>query len=280
MIWQNLHTHTTFCDGLNTPEDMVQAALALGMDSLGFSGHSPLPWHGESWQWATRDMPAYHAEIRRLQEKYKGRLTIFLGVEQDADSVPMPFPYEYSIHSVHQVWADGIPFSVDNTAEETARIIRDCFGSDPYAYMEAYFRRVADIADRLDDTSLVGHFDLPVKFNESGEPGAYIDETHFRYRAAALEALDALAKRDTLFEINTGAMAKGYRMVPYPSAALLKAIRAQGGRICIASDAHHKDALLYGFRTAAELALACGFREMWVLTGDGFVSQGLEKFLS
>lgn len=41
---QNLHTHTTFCDGTNTAEEMIQAARELGMDSLGFSGHSP--WWG------------------------------------------------------------------------------------------------------------------------------------------------------------------------------------------------------------------------------------------
>ena len=32
---QDLHTHTTFCDGANTPEEMVQAALAQGLDCLG-----------------------------------------------------------------------------------------------------------------------------------------------------------------------------------------------------------------------------------------------------
>ena len=41
---QNLHSHTTFCDGKNTPEEMVRAAIALGMDSLGFSGHMPAGW--------------------------------------------------------------------------------------------------------------------------------------------------------------------------------------------------------------------------------------------
>ena len=30
---QNLHTHTTFCDGKNTPEEMVQAAISLGMEA-------------------------------------------------------------------------------------------------------------------------------------------------------------------------------------------------------------------------------------------------------
>ena len=37
---QNLHTHTTFCDGKDTPEELVEAAIAKGFDSIGFSGHS------------------------------------------------------------------------------------------------------------------------------------------------------------------------------------------------------------------------------------------------
>ena len=36
----NLHTHTCFCDGKNTPEEMVISAIEKGMDVLGFSGHS------------------------------------------------------------------------------------------------------------------------------------------------------------------------------------------------------------------------------------------------
>ena len=40
MIKANFHTHTTYCDGKNTPEEMVQAAIALGMTAIGFSGHS------------------------------------------------------------------------------------------------------------------------------------------------------------------------------------------------------------------------------------------------
>ena len=40
---QNLHTHTTYCDGKNTAEEMVQKAIELGFRSLGFSGHAPMP---------------------------------------------------------------------------------------------------------------------------------------------------------------------------------------------------------------------------------------------
>ena len=39
MLKANYHTHTTFCDGDNTAEQMVQRALDLQFDHLGFSGH-------------------------------------------------------------------------------------------------------------------------------------------------------------------------------------------------------------------------------------------------
>ena len=35
----NYHTHTTFCDGKSTVEEIVLSALAKGFDAIGFSGH-------------------------------------------------------------------------------------------------------------------------------------------------------------------------------------------------------------------------------------------------
>ena len=84
---QNLHTHTTFCDGKHTPEEMIQAALEQGLDSLGFSGHSPLA--GECWVMEAEDVPRYRREILDLREQYAGKLEIFLGLEQDSLS-PRP----------------------------------------------------------------------------------------------------------------------------------------------------------------------------------------------
>ena len=40
---QNLHTHSSFCDGKNTPEEIVNYAIARGFDSIGFSSHSFAP---------------------------------------------------------------------------------------------------------------------------------------------------------------------------------------------------------------------------------------------
>ena len=37
---QNLHIHTTYAGGKDTPEEMVCEAIARGVDSIGFSEHS------------------------------------------------------------------------------------------------------------------------------------------------------------------------------------------------------------------------------------------------
>ena len=48
MLRANYHTHTTFCDGTSTAEEMVQQALDLGFVALGFSSHVdpgiPMDW--------------------------------------------------------------------------------------------------------------------------------------------------------------------------------------------------------------------------------------------
>lgn len=160
---------------------------------------------------------------------------------------------------------------MDHTAEITRRAILEHFGGDPCAYAEAYYHRVAEIPEKT-GCQIAGHFDLLTKFNEQGR---LFDEEHPRYVSAAMDALEVLLRRDMIFEINTGAMSRGYRSVPYPALFLLRAIRERGGRICITSDSHSAETITHGFAQAAELARACGFRESWVLTQSGFVPQKL-----
>ena len=62
----NYHTHTTFCDGADSPESLVQEAMRLGCTEIGFSGHSHLPEDDSSMtEQGTLD---YVHEIHRLQK--------------------------------------------------------------------------------------------------------------------------------------------------------------------------------------------------------------------
>ena len=36
----DFHMHTVFCDGKNTPEEILEKAIELGFDSIGFSSHA------------------------------------------------------------------------------------------------------------------------------------------------------------------------------------------------------------------------------------------------
>ena len=114
MIPSNYHTHTNFCDGKNTPEEMVLEAISLGCPELGFSGHSYLSF-GTDYCMSIENTEEYKREIRRLQEKYAGQIKILLGVEQDYFSEAPTDDYDYVIGSVHSVYKDGHYLEVDHT---------------------------------------------------------------------------------------------------------------------------------------------------------------------
>ena len=70
MIKTNFHTHTAFCDGKDTPEEMVLAAVDKGFTSLGFSGHAYFVLDA-AISMDLEQQKLYRAEILRLKEKYK-----------------------------------------------------------------------------------------------------------------------------------------------------------------------------------------------------------------
>ena len=113
----NFHTHTCLCDGADTPEEMVRAALAAGCTEIGFSGHSWLEFDPD-WTMSPEAAAAYRAEVLRLKEAYADRILIRLGVEQDYCSAVDELPlYDYVIGGVHCVFRDGHYLSVDLSAE-------------------------------------------------------------------------------------------------------------------------------------------------------------------
>ena len=77
----NFHTHTTFCDGKNTPEKIVIAAIERGFSAIGFSGHGYTPF---DLRYCMKDTAGYVVEIEELKRKYKSKIQIYIGVEEDA----------------------------------------------------------------------------------------------------------------------------------------------------------------------------------------------------
>ena len=238
----DFHVHTRFCDGAAEPEAMVRAALELGLDAVGFSGHSHTAFD-ESWCMSVPGTRCYRGEIARLKAEYGGRIAVFCGVEQDLFSDAPTEGYDYVIGSVHYLSAGGTYLPVDETPEELRRTAARHFGGDLCGLVEAYYEHVSRV-HAVTGCGVVGHFDLIAKFNEGG---ALFDEAHPRCVAAWKAAADALLGTGALFEINTGAVARGYRTAPYPAAPILDYLIARGARFLLSGDAHSPGGLCFGF---------------------------------
>ena len=255
----NFHTHTRFCDGSDTPEDMVLQALKLGFRHLGFSGHMDPD--------IRMDIQAYFAEIRRLQKEYADRIEILCGVELDNVYDPRcADEAEYLIGSTHFLEVQSeTPMSVDSSEAHMRRLAEEFFGGDYYKLSKAYYDLEARVYDRLHCT-FVGHFDLVTRFNDSMN---FLDEEDPRYRGPALEAMEYLVSEGIPFEINCGAVNRGRKKELYPNMFLLKSLREMGGEILINSDAHQKELLNGAFDIAVDAAVRCGFTHVNILTKQG-----------
>ena len=248
MIRSDFHLHTVFCDGRNTPLEMAESAVGKGFKAIGFSGHSYAPYDTDCCM-DPKNTEKYRRVIASLKEEFSGKIDIYCGVEQDYYSPVSRKPFDYSIGSVHYLKTGCQYTSVDYTPQVLAGMRDDHFGGDIYALIEEYYRLVADVVNRT-GCSIIGHFDLISKFNEDG---SFFDPRHPRYIAASRDAADALLKYGIPFEINTGAIFRGYRSEPYPSLDLIRYIWSKNGRFILSSDAHCKDGIGFEFEKFFEM---------------------------
>ncbi len=270
MEWRrNYHTHSVYCDGSDTLEEMVQEAVKKEFIALGFSGHAYTAFD-TSYCMDHEAFENYCREVKVLRSNYAGKLEILLGLEYDFYSEEDCSSLDYRIGSVHYVFRNGNYYPVDESPERTKEAI-DAFDGDPYTYAEAYFDTVAQVAAKT-SCDIIGHFDLIKKFNRNGV--ALVDESHPRYVAAWKKAVRQLIPYGKPFEINTSPMA--WRTDEfYPSRGILEEIHAQGGRITISGDVHQKQNLDRGFRQAQDLVRQIGFESLTALHAEGAVEVGI-----
>ena len=271
---QNLHTHSTFCDGKDSLEEMVEAALARGFHSIGFSMHSYMSfsdYFNITAEEAKEKGKRYRAEATRLKTLYRDRIDIYVAEEAEMYSEVDHTAYDYLIGSVHYVKNNGKYIGFDRDEKRVREIVANDFGGDGMAFARAYYQNLCELPEH-GKYDIVGHFDLVAKVNESCH---FFDEASKEYLSYAFEAIDALKGKIPLMEINTGAVARGYRSVPYPTLPLLKEIKRQGFGILFTSDCHDKNFFDCAFDDAVDLALAAGYKEYFVLRDGAFVPESL-----
>lgn len=262
MIKTNLHTHSTFSDGVNTLQEIAQSAMEKGFASLGFSDHSYTPFDPHYCE-GMKDPGKYFEEVSSLKKSLEGRFSIFMGLELDYFSeIDCKGITDYIIGSVHYIEKDGIYYQLDYSAERTALAINNACGGSSDKYAEEYYNNVCLNIEK-NNPDVLGHLDLITKFGT-------VDETTSAYRKAALGAADFAVERGLIIEINTNAVYRKLKINPYPHEFILKHIFEKGGRVTVNSDSHIAESLDFYFDECAELLKSIGFKSTWNLTKDGF----------
>ncbi len=255
MVRGDFHIHTAYCDGKHTPREMVEAAIAKGMQVMGFSEHGYTPFD-LSYCLSREDVFAYKREIEGLKREYADRIEILCGIEQDVFAGPPEIPFDYVIGSAHYVQTDKGYLAIDMDAKDFVGLAARYFDGDLFAMAEAYYKGAADIVTAT-GAAIIGHIDLFTKYNEGGR---LFDEADPRYVGAYTYALDRLIPANVPFELNSGAISRGYRSEPYPSGAILRYLAKRDAAVIFSSDAHSSDAIGLAFDRMEARAQEAGVR--------------------
>jgi len=85
MIKTNYHVHTHRCKhAIGRDRDYVEQAIKAGFSEIAFTDHSPwplLPQETGMVRMQLSSLPEYVSSIRKLQEEYKDRISIKIGLE-------------------------------------------------------------------------------------------------------------------------------------------------------------------------------------------------------
>ena len=269
----NFHTHTTFCDGRSTAEEMVQTAIAKGFDVLGFSSHCMFPF-SSSWHIPVKNVEAYCAEVRRLKEAFKDKIDIRLGFEADyIRGITCPsknedyndFSPDFLIGSVHYIVKESGNFTVDDSADcVRAGVARhytkggDWNTLDSRSFVHDYFQAEREMLEK-GNFDIWGHPDLIRIRNATLH---LFDENESWYKEELKLTADVAARTGVIAEINTGAIARGTMDDTYPSEYFLELLHERGVPVCINSDAHDAKNLDAAFDRALARAKKIGYREL------------------
>lgn len=259
-----------FClHAADTLEAVVQAYIDQGFSWVGVTEHMPPPEDayryedevaaGRSAAFLQRRFARYVAEARRLQERYRLRIRIFVGMETEAYPGAVSFcrkllhlhRLDYIVGSVHHVDGHNFDFSEAHycAAAEAA-------GGLNMLYIR-YFDRQYELIRRL-SPAVVGHFDLVRLFDPD-----------YRERLASppiAERIDRnlalIRDRGLILDCNGRALSKGADE-PYPAERILRRARSLGIAAVPGDDSHGVDSIGLHVQRIGSWLSALGFDTAW-----------------
>lgn len=265
MKYSNLHTHSVYSDGAHTPRQIIEQAIQNDMTAIGISDHS-YTFFDTRYCIDEAKNGEYISELRALKDEYKGRIEVLVGIELDAYSSGYNrADFDYIIGSCHYLNFGGNYVSVDSSLVGVKDAIEKYCDGDSMRFAMKYFDTYTErICEMRPD--ILGHIDLVSKLG-------VVDESSEIYRKRAVETLcDSLSACD-IIEMNTGAISRGYKKLPYPADFLLreiKEIKDKKKHIILSSDSHSKETLTFYFDECLNILRANGIKSVVTYSNGAF----------
>ena len=239
------HLHTNYSDDSSyLLEDLVKDAIVMGLNEICITDHVDygikLDWdelekiqHDSKEIVTNVDYPKYYTEIRNLQEKYKDKILIKLGMEfgvqkhtiEKYNTLFNLYPFDFIILSCHQVddqefWNQD--FQKGKTQEE---------------YNKKYYQEILELVKKYKNYSVLGHLDMIKRYDKAG------DYPFENVKDIITEILKIVIQDRKGIEVNTSS--HRYKLPELtPSRDILKLYKDLGGKIItIGSDTHQKEHL-------------------------------------
>lgn len=259
------HIHNKSCGhATGDLEDYVKYAIKIGLDEIGFSGHTPfeyLPDNGsiprEKYGMSETKLEWYFSEIENLQSKYSEQIIIKKGMEIDymAWNKEDIFNFihqiservDYVIGSIHMIKSPGIGiWSIDDS-----KFIKNyqILGIDDV--YNQYLDELTDLV-RSGMYDIIAHFDLVKKYG-------FRPENKDLYLNRVDNILDLIKEKDMVVEFSTA----GYRKKVnenYPEEAIIKAIIERKIPVVMNSDAHNPSEVGFMFKENLEFLKKLGLK--------------------
>lgn len=250
----NLHTHTQFCDGRDTMEEIAMAARLAGLRYLAFSPHSPVPIDSPC-NMKKFQLQEYYDETDRLKGAYADKMEVLRSLEIDflgADYGPhidwfQSLPLDFRIGSVHFVPnQEGVLLDCDGRFERFAQYLKEGYEGDLRYVVEKYFEQVLMMIER-GGFELLGHFDKIAGNASQAFPGL---ENENWYVALIDDVVSLAASSGLIIEINTKAYVDKGRF--YPAERWWNKLIEAGVAVAFDSDAHYATKIEAGRSEAIE----------------------------
>jgi histidinol-phosphatase (PHP family) len=237
LLKRDLHCHTAFCGhATGAMEDYVEAALAAGLEELGFLEHveAGIRYGRRSWL-SPEDLDRYWEEGRALRAKYAGRIVVSVGIELGANpeavdelqALAARHPWERIGLSCHFIPDEETGLHLNISSSKDPNLAR-LLARDPLEIHYRYYETLAAMIPVF-RPAMVCHLDV-VRRNL---PDLGV---HPQVRRRIRRVLEAMREAGTALEVNTA----GYAFTGslYPAPRILEEAVILGLPLVLNADAH------------------------------------------